>query len=98
MQVFDISFTNFSQPCSLNSQLYGGNNESITIGSIGDISQYSSCLPNFLAFDENVLHKTTYNDVYLCPAVRWNRALPDDGTLDAPDLIIPVSLQEHLSR
>ncbi|KAK9864492.1 hypothetical protein WJX84_005112 [Apatococcus fuscideae] len=91
MQVFDISFTNFSQPCSLNSQLYGGNNESITIGSIGDISQYSSCLPNFLAFDENVLHKTTYNDVYLCPAVRWNRALPDDGTLDAPDLIIPRS-------
>ncbi len=90
MQVLDISSSNMSQACKLNSKQYGGDDAPIAVGQLTDLSQYSSCLPNCLAFDENTMSKMAYGDAFLCPVLCWNRAIPDDGSLNSSDLIIPV--------
>lgn len=91
MQVFNVDQTNLSQPCPANSQQFGGNDLPIFVDKLNNLSQYTACLPNFLAFDSDVLRKSVYKERFLCPAVRWNRQIANDGTLDAPDLVIPVS-------
>lgn len=97
MQVFDLSNTSLSQACSLNSKRFGGDDTTVAVSRLTNLSQYSSCLPNSLAFDESITHKLTYADDFLCPALRWNSAIPDDGTLNSPDLVIPVGfLNSHV--
>lgn len=93
MQVFSIDQTNLSQPCPANSQQYGGTDQPISVGKLTNFSQYTACLPNFLTFDSNVLKKVVYQEEFLCPAVRWNRQIADDGTLNAPEIMIPVRKQ-----
>ncbi|KAK9831142.1 hypothetical protein WJX74_004743 [Apatococcus lobatus] len=89
MQVFAIDQTNLSQPCMANSRQFGGNDLPISVGKLNNFSEYTACLPNCLAFESNTLHKVVYKEKFLCPAVRWNRQIPDDGTLNAPGLLIP---------
>ena len=92
MQVFNIDQTNLSQPCLANSKQFGGSDLPISVGKLShsENSEYTTCLPNFLAFDSDVLKKSVYRETFLCPAVRWNHQIADDGTLNAPDLTIPV--------
>lgn len=90
MQVFSIDQTNLSQPCSANSQQYGGNDLPISVGKLTSLAEHAACLPDCLAFDSNPLHKVVYNEKFLCPALRWNRQIADDGSLNSPDFLIPV--------
>lgn len=91
MQVFDVAATNFSQTCSANSKTRGGSDNPIAVGRLTNLVDYTSCLPNFLKFDTNVMRRKAYADDFICPAVRWNSQIADDGTMNAPDLDIPVS-------
>ena len=97
MQVFDVAATNFSQTCSANSHIRGGTDNPIAVGRLTNLVDYSSCLPNFLTFDTNIMRRTAFADNFICPAVRWNNQMADDGTMDSPDLDIPVGPYKTLT-
>ncbi|KAK9842884.1 hypothetical protein WJX74_003872 [Apatococcus lobatus] len=71
IQVFETSFTGFSQPCSLNSPRWGGSSEEVLVENLSDLNAHKDCLPNFVEFDLSANTRTSLNDLITCPIVKW---------------------------
>ncbi len=68
-QAFSIQETGYSQPCAINSPSWGGHADDINVQAMTDVSLYQSCLPNFLAFDQDINSRQAWSDVITCPNV-----------------------------
>ncbi|KAK9851366.1 hypothetical protein WJX84_010306 [Apatococcus fuscideae] len=90
IQGFNLHLTGFDQPCSLNTALRNGTNDTINVQRLmPKLNDYQECLPSFLKYDTN--GSVSYSDAIVCPAVKWNSDLIDNHASSTTNTTVGVN-------